>query len=94
MIANKEPAKMKYIYIGSAIQKMGFPMSKSLMVPPPVAVANPIMIIPKKSKRLCIAINAPEMEKAKTPNTNMMVNAMFIFEVYSLRNLNLKASLS
>jgi hypothetical protein len=51
------------------------PIRISRIVPPPVAVTNAIIKIPKRSSFLFIAARAPEMAKAAVPNRSRMVKS-------------------
>jgi hypothetical protein len=50
-----------------------FPTSTSLIVPPPIAVTNEMMRVPKGSSFLSIAEKAPDTAKANVPRISMML---------------------
>ena len=53
-----------------------FPKSISRKVPPPMEVANAIMITPNGSSRFSMAAKAPEMAKAIVPKISMILKKL------------------
>src|SRR5688572_30518025 len=60
-------------YLLSSIQNGVIPRNKSLAVPPPIAVTNPIIYAPNQSICLRDASLIPLMANAKVPATSMIV---------------------
>ena len=72
--ANRNPKSADQIVMESVSQLTGvFPIIRSRIVPPPIAVTNARTRMPKISYRLRMAAVAPETAKAKVPMASIVV---------------------
>lgn len=69
-IPNAAPVMARYTHV--CIQNTGMSSNRSRKVPPPIAVTNPMVYAPKRSKFLYAASRMPLMAKANVPIASMM----------------------